>query len=94
MIVHTRSTFSLLDCIEQLYDIVSPGQSISDLLLFPSIRFREIDPNEMEKISITKIIIYHKYLPIISVQLCSSGSGIHDAGPVQMEENTVEGRYP
>ncbi len=38
---HTRCTVSLFDCIEQLYVIVSPGQSISDLIVFVSSRSRE-----------------------------------------------------
>ena len=31
--LHTRCTVSLFDSMEQLYDRVSPGQSISDLSL-------------------------------------------------------------
>ncbi len=44
--LHTRCTVSLLDCIEQLYDIVSPGQSISDLIVFLSSKLRKTDARE------------------------------------------------
>ncbi len=44
--LHIRCTVSLLDFIEQLYDIVSPGQSISGLIMFLSSIFRETDARE------------------------------------------------
>ncbi len=43
---HTKCTVSLLDCMEQLYDIVSPGQSMSDLLVFLSSNFNETNAKE------------------------------------------------
>ncbi len=45
--LHTRCTVSLLDFIEQLYDIVSPGQSISDLIVFLSSNSNETVAKEL-----------------------------------------------
>ena len=48
---HTRCTVSLLDSMEQLNDIVSPGQSISDLIVFISSNWNWTDAErELEEV--------------------------------------------
>ncbi len=64
---HTRCTISLLECIEQLYILVSPGQSISNLAVFLSRRFKETNPEIKIQVHLNNYILASMHISIMYV---------------------------